>query len=75
MNVVPFTQEEIDRFNNHQAEHNKHHPYTCGSPTEIPECFRKNNIGETIEEREGMLKATTEGLVCPCGKYVQNWFH
>lgn len=27
------------------------------------------------DENEGVLVATTEGWVCPCGEYKQNWAH
>lgn len=27
------------------------------------------------DENEGILVATTEGWVCPCGEYKQNWAH
>lgn len=37
------------------------HPFTCNSE-DVSEC-----------SNEGILIPTTEGLHCPCGKYVQNW--
>ena len=27
------------------------------------------------DENDGVLVATTEGWVCPCGEYKQNWAH
>jgi hypothetical protein len=27
------------------------------------------------DENEGMLKATTDGWICPCGEYKQDWAH
>jgi len=71
---APFTQKQIDYINQQQVS-GDFHPYTCGSPTNIPECKRANKKGKTPEEREGVLIATLEGLVCPCGKYIQKWAH
>jgi hypothetical protein len=36
---------------------------------------RANDEGDTYEEKQGILIATNEGWVCPCGKYKQQWAH
>lgn len=43
------------------------HPFTCCSPEEIHECERRSG------KNDGLLTATTNGWVCPCGKYTQDW--
>lgn len=69
---MKITEEEVLKLNKQQKD-GKFHPYTCCSPREIPECYRRNNIGDTYEEREGVLIATSEYWICPCGKYKQNY--
>jgi hypothetical protein len=69
-----FIQIQIDRLNEMQRTEGLH-PFTCCSPDDIPECKRAKNEGETPEEREGVLIATVEGWICPCGKYKQNLVH
>lgn len=57
------------------------HPYTCGGSGQINECKRqlaydKRFKGEQVEftnDNEGVLIATEQGWVCPCGKYTQDW--
>lgn len=71
---APFTDEQVEKLNNFQLN-SKYHPFTCGSPEEITECKRAKNEGETFEEKQGILIATNDGWVCPCGKYKQNWAH
>ena len=62
-----ITQEEADALNERQKS-GKVHPYTCD---------RKHKDCELKQEHvqphlyDGVLKATTEGWVCPCGKYKQ----
>lgn len=79
---APFTKEQVDTLNYYQ-EGNMGHPYTCGGSGRIPECKRqiaydKRFKGEQVEftnENEGVLIATEQGWVCPCGKYTQDWSH
>jgi len=74
------TQETID-FMNKQQERGSYHPYTCCSPSDIKECkrqlsYNKRQNGEIIEynkDNEGILTATLEGWICPCGKYKQEF--
>lgn len=60
------TDEEIEQLNNHQKS-GKFHPYTCDrrastcEVNEIPRDYAK----------DGVLIATKDGWVCPCGKYKQ----
>lgn len=64
---APFTQEQVDQINRSQS--GGMHPFTCCSPEEIQGCTRAS--GET----QGILSCGTEGLVCPCGEYRQEWVH
>jgi hypothetical protein len=41
------------------------HPLTCCGPADIAECQRVQGLNE------GELVETTDGYVCPCGKYTQ----
>lgn len=74
INKAPFTQEQVDKLNDYQRN-GKMHPFTCCSPSDIKECKRRSGEGSTYEEKEGILIATVEGWVCPCGKYKQDWSH
>ena len=65
---APFTEEEIKEFNEHQ-ENVMYHPYTCCSTDS------DGNHCERSKHNWGILMATKDGLVCPCGKYKQDWFH
>lgn len=75
-----ITQEEADRLNQNQAK-TSFHPYTCCGPQEIAECKRNKAYKDRWEgkdvdfsrENEGVLIATTEQWVCPCGKYTQQY--
>ena len=73
--LVPFTEEQVKRLNEYQQS-GIFHPFTCCSPENIPECTRAVHevdgkvVGGTSD---GLLIATTEGWICPCGKYKQNW--
>jgi len=71
---APFTDEQVKSLNEFQKK-GRFHPFTCCSPSNIKECKRRNNEGDTWEEKEGMLIATKDGWVCPCGKYKQDWAH
>lgn len=80
MNKAPFSKELIEKLNANQNSGNSH-PYTCGGSGHIPDCKRqaaydKRFKGEKVDftnENEGVLIATQEGWVCPCGKYTQDW--
>ena len=71
--TAPFTDEEIEKINKFQ-NNIKYHPYTCGSPDYIEDCLRrsKNINGEfLLGKSDGKLLVKKEGLVCPCGKYIE----
>jgi hypothetical protein len=81
MNKPEFSKEQVDNLNKYQQSKTVH-PYTCGSPKNIPECKRQSAWqrrlnGEQVEfsdENEGVLIATEKGWMCPCGKYTQDWY-
>lgn len=60
------TNKQIEEFNERQNK-GEFHPYTCCGPSDILECER------TAGKNDGVLIATKEGLVCPCGKYTQEF--
>lgn len=65
---APFTLDQVKNLNEYQSL-GKWHPFTCCSPDDISECQRKSGASE------GILLATEEGWICPCGKYTQDWAH
>ena len=72
---APFTKKQVNSLNKFQKE-TRYHPFTCCSPEEIVECTRasKEIDGEIIKgTTDGLLVATEEGWVCPCGRYKQDW--
>lgn len=72
MNVIkaPFTEQQVKNLNAYQAQ-GKFHPFTCcgGNYEGNDKCERQNRTGE------GLLKASVNGWICPCGKYTQDWAH
>lgn len=62
---APFTQEQVDCINRFQQS-SQFHPFTCCGD-DIPECQRSSG------ENQGILIANTDGLICPCSKYKQDW--
>ena len=67
---APFTKEQINKLNEYQTS-GKFHPFTCGR--NHIEC--EVNKTPRDYEKDGVLIATEEGWICPCGKYRQNWAH
>lgn len=71
---APFSDEQVILLNQYQSI--EPHPFTCCSPENISECLRasKEIDGQIIDGvSEGILVATNEGWICPCGKYTQDW--
>ncbi len=64
----PFSDEQVSNINKFQHE-GSFHPFTCCSAGSTEKCERRNGTGE------GLLKATNDGFVCPCGEYKQDWCH
>lgn len=62
-----ITQEKADELNKRQYS-GKVHPYTC---SRIPDECEKKQDHVQPHMYDGILIATTEGWVCPCGKYTQ----
>jgi hypothetical protein len=72
---APFTEDEIKIINDSQ-DHGMVHPYTCCSPDKLAaDCMRRNDSGSTFKENQGILIATKDGMICPCGKYKQDWVY
>lgn len=67
---IPWTQEMIDDLNAHQ-NNGMMHPYTCDRSAE---CCEVNQRPRDYS-KDGILIATKDGWVCPCGKYTQDWAH
>lgn len=63
-----FNRERVNDLNVAQQK-GTFHPYTCCSTDNMGnECNRS-------EHEDGILLATEEGWICPCGKYTQGWAH
>jgi hypothetical protein len=67
---MPWTKEKIDELNATQKS-GKFHPYTCDRKSEKCEV----NISPRDYTKDGVLIATEEGWICPCGNYRQNLSH
>ena len=63
--ISPFTPEQVLALNEFQQS-GVHHPFTCCS---------HNGCDKNSTPNQGLLFATVDGWVCPCGKYTQNWAH
>ncbi len=57
-----ITKEKIEKLNEYQKS-GRFHPYTCCS----------YNGCERSENNWGVLVATDEKWICPCGKYTQEY--
>lgn len=64
MNKTPWTDHEAYLLNQIQKDRNIH-PYTCDRKS--PKCETKTS------NKDGILIATTNGWICPCGEYKQTW--
>jgi hypothetical protein len=60
--IVSHTPDVGDPFKGMQPVH----PFTCCS---------HNGCKRDEREDEGVLIPSTEGWVCPCGEWKQNWCH
>ena len=72
---APYTDEQVKSLNEFQ-NNGIIHPFTCCSPSYINECTRacKEIDGKIVEgTTDGLLVATKDGWICPCGKYKQDW--
>ena len=73
MNKKPWSQQHVD-YLNQQQKRKDIHPYTCGGGNgPNPKCERQQKPMDWT--KEGKLIATTEGWICPCGEYKQDWSH
>jgi hypothetical protein len=66
----PFTKEQVDNLNEYQQK-GMFHPFTCDRKAQ--EC--EVNVSPRDYTKDGILIATEQGWICPCGKYTQNWCH
>lgn len=69
MNKTPWTDHEVYLLNQNQKD-GKIHPYTCDRIS--PKCETK--ISPKDPNKDGILIATKEGWICPCGEYKQDWY-
>lgn len=60
---APFTDRQVKKLNKHQAN-KEMHPFTCCGNEDCNRMEREDG---------GILIAQTEGWICPCGKYKQEW--
>lgn len=61
--TAPFTDDQVEALNKYQTG-TSFHPFTCCS---YDDCKRGS------QDDQGILIASNEGWVCPCGKWKQNW--
>ena len=69
-----FTEEQVKELNEYQKS-GRFHPYTCGRNGK--NCEIKVDLKNETRDwaKDGVLIATTNGWVCPCGEYTQDWAH
>ena len=67
---APFSKSQVNRLNKAQTNRLVH-PYTCNKS--VSEC--EVNQEPRDYSKDGILIATREGWICPCGKYKQDWAH
>lgn len=70
MEKSPWSIEKVQQLNNNQ-KNTTFHPYTCDRKHSDCEV----NTQPSDYSKDGVLIAKTEGWVCPCGKYTQDWAH
>jgi len=71
---APFTPEQVEALNKYQKS-GAFHPFTCGISSLPVRSYKPNPNCEKSNNGEGILIATAEGWICPCGNYKQNWAH
>lgn len=73
---TPFTEEQVKNLNIYQKS-GSFHAFTCiGRPyihKAKPGMMGKLERSRLACPNDGMLKATEDGWVCPCGEHRQNW--
>jgi len=62
---TPFTVEQVEKLKEWQSN-GMNHPFTCCG---YDGCIRKE------QKNEGELIPYSEGWICPCGRYTQDWCH
>jgi len=71
---APFTPEQVEALNEFQKS-GIMHPFTCGPSKILHEPQIRHPECEKSKGGEGILIATKDGWVCPCGNFTQNWAH
>ena len=78
---APFTEEQVKLLNEYQSL-GIMHQFTCTGQLKLQQVEITEGVFKTVNEKtredcpnEGTLIATTDGWVCPCGQYKQDWAH
>lgn len=76
---APFTKEQVERLLEWQSG-NKAFLTQVGDKTiKVPPhpftCCSHNDCNRLEQPDEGALIPSTEGWICPCGAYKQDWCH
>jgi len=66
--TTPWTDEQVEALNNYQRA-GRFHPFTCGNRDD------GKHPHEPELQDHGVLRATSEGWVCPFCDYKQFWAH
>lgn len=70
---APFTQEQADALNKYQKS-GQFHPFTCIGRPYLPSGKQvRLERSREVCPNDGLLIATKDGWVCPCGDCVQDW--
>lgn len=65
-----FTKEQVIVLNQQQKRKDIH-PFTCDRKAKECEVY----IEPRDYSKDGVLIATEQGWICPCGRYKQNWMN
>lgn len=60
----PYNKKQLKNLKRFQRD-GRVHPFTC----------RGQHCNRAGRKDQGILIPTPEGMICPCGKYMQDWVH
>lgn len=76
---APFTEEQVKKLqawqNYGEGDPVNINGFTVRIPIHPFTCCSHEGCERLKQPNEGALIPTTDGWVCPCGKYTQNWCH
>lgn len=72
---APFTASQVEKLNKYQRS-GQLHEFTCHGKPLIPnKTTPRIELSRELCPKGGVLIATEDGWVCPCGSFTQDWAH